>query len=256
MSRIVYSLLLLPLLAVGASAQTEGPVVTGTVQDSAGRPIAGAEVFVGRTDKPVTTNEAGRFRVVGAPSGPQWVAVRRIGYSPVRRSVRISRDENQVIALVMTALPVHLPELKVVEQSGMKTRRLQDFWDRSRTAYAGRFITGEDLERRNPSTLVYVIRPWLPYAALSNIERNPADYGPMWGYGQTASYSRNRLGGRCAPAVSLDGGIASDSWTIEDIPVTMVEALEIYRPRWTEIPIEYSFSGRALQCGLVIVWTK
>ena len=256
MSRFAYALLLLPLLTGAASAQTESPTVTGFVRDSAGRPIVGAEVFVGRTDKPVTTNEAGRFRLVGAPTGPQWVAARRIGYSPVRRSVRIAGNETQEIDFVMVALPVTLPELKVVEQSGMKNRRLQDFWERARMAYAGRFITGEDLERRNPVTLDQVVRFWLPYAALNSFERSPMDYGPVWGYEHTASFSRNSFGRRCAPAISVDNGIVNDNLTVEDIPVDMVEAVEIYRPRWTEIPIEHSFSGRALQCGLVIVWTK
>jgi hypothetical protein len=256
MSRIAYSLLLLPLLAAPVSAQTQGPVVTGLVRDSAGRPIPGAEVFVGKTDKPVTTNEAGRFRVAGAPSGPQWVAARRIGYAPVRRSVRIMRDETQQVDLVMTALPLTLPELKVVEQSGMKNRRLEDFWQRSRFAYGGRFITGEDLERRNPVTLAQVVRQYLPNAALTNVERSPDDQGPMWGYQQTAVYG-SRMGRRCAPAVSVDGSMASDMWTVEDIPVGLVGGLEIYRPRWSEMPTEYSFtSGRAMQCGLVVVWTK
>jgi hypothetical protein len=254
MSRIAY-LLLLPLLAAPAVAQTGGPVVTGMVRDSAGRPIPGAEVFVGRTDKPAITNDAGRFRLVGAPSGPQWVAARRIGYAPVRRSVRIVRNETQQIDLVMIALPVTLPELKVVEQSGMKNRRLQEFWQRSRFAYGGRFITSEDLERLTPITLVQMVRPQLPNAALTNTERSTDDQGPIWGYQQAAAYG-SRLGRRCAPAVSINGSSASDMWTIEDIPVHLVEAAEVYKPKWSEMPVEYTFSGRAMTCGLVIVWTK
>ena len=37
MSRIAYSLMLLTLFAATANAQTQGPVVTGYVRDSAGR---------------------------------------------------------------------------------------------------------------------------------------------------------------------------------------------------------------------------
>ncbi len=256
MSRIAPFLLLLQVVAFSVTAQTQGPVVTGVVRDTTGRPIVGAEVFVGRTDKPVTTNDIGRFRVTGAPTGAQWVAARRIGYGPVRRSVRISRDETQEIELVMVALPVRLPELKVVEQSGMKARRLEDFWHRSRIAYGGRFITGEDLERRNPITLVQMVRPYLPYAVLSSWERDASDFGPIGNFRRSAAFGGGRSGARCAPAISFDGGIAFDAWTVEDIPVSLVEALEVYRPRWTEVPIEYSFDGRAMRCGLVIIWTK
>lgn len=184
-------------------------------------------------------------------------AARRIGYAPVRRSVRITRSETQEIDLVMAPLPVTLPELKVVEQSGMRSRRLQDFWQRSRSGYGGRFITGEDLERRNPITLVQMVRPHLPYAALTGLERDVGDFGPIQsGYQQSAAYGGGRSGARCAPAVAFDGGIASDTWNVEDIPVSIVEAIEVYRPRWSEIPIEYSFDGRARRCGLVIIWSK
>lgn len=256
MSRIAPSLLLLQVIAFSVTAQTQGPVVTGVVRDTTGRPIVGAEVFVGRTQKPVTTNDVGRFRVTGAPTGAQWVAARRIGYTPVRRSVRISREETQEIELVMVALPVMLPELKVVEQSGMKARRLEDFWNRSRSAYGGRFITSEDLERRNPITLGWMVRPYLPNAALSNWERDASDFGPIRNFQQSGAFGAGRSGARCAPAISFDGGITSDTWTVEDIPVSMVEALEVYRPRMSEIPVEYWYDGRAGRCGLVIVWTK
>ena len=90
MSRMLNSLMLLSLSALPLSAQTDGAIVTGVVKDTLGAPIAGAEVFVGRTDKPVVTNEHGRYRLVGAPTGPRWVAARKIGYSPARHSVRLA----------------------------------------------------------------------------------------------------------------------------------------------------------------------
>lgn len=253
MSRILTFLMFLQLAAFQVSAQTDGPVVTGVVKDSAGAPIAGAEVFVGRTDKPVVTNDAGRYRVTGSATGAQWVAVRKIGFGPVRRSVRIMKGEVQVVDLVMTALPVHLPELKVVEQSGMKRSRLQDFWDRSRTSFGGYFITGEDLARRNMINLTMSVRQYLPWAALESWERSSMDYGTMWNV-QPASISTRHA--RCAPAISFDGGIPSDTWNVGDIPVSMVEAVEIYKPRWMDIPVEFQLDGRAQRCGLVVLWTK
>jgi len=255
MSRIApLSLLLFATSAL--AAQSEGPVLSGVVRDTSGRPIAGAEVFVGRTDKPATTNDQGRFRIVGTPTGPQWVAARRIGYAPVRHSVRIGRTEPEEITLVMSPLPVYLEEIKVVEQSGMKARRLADFWQRSRSSYGGHFITGEDLDRRNPITLVQMVRPYLPFAALSGWERSTNDFGPIWEFTPSSSSTSGRLGARCAPSISFDGGTVTDAWNVEDIPVSTVEAIEVYRPRWTEIPIEYSYDGRSLRCGLVVIWTR
>jgi hypothetical protein len=253
MSRILTSLVILNLAALPLRAQTGAAIVTGVVKDTSGVPIAGAEVFVGRTDKPVVTNDHGRYRMVGAPTGPRWVAARKIGYSPVRNSVRILKGETQVVDLVMTALPVTLPELKVVEQSGMKRTRLQDFWDRSRASFGGHFLTSEDLERRNPITLAVPVRQYLPWAALESWERNSMDYGPMWNV-QPASAGLSHA--RCAPSISFDGGIPTDTWNVGDIPVGMVEAIEIYKPRWLDIPVEFQMDGRAQRCGLVVLWTK
>jgi hypothetical protein len=245
--------LVLQLAALQAGAQTGGPIVTGVVKDTAGIPIAGAEVFVGRAEKPAVTNEAGRFRVVSPYTGPQWIAVRKIGYSPTRRSVRLAKAETQVVDLVMAVLPVHLPELKVVEESGFRRTRLQDFWRRSHSAHGGYFITGEDLERRNPINLAHVVRLYLPYASLESWERNPMDYGPMVNRYSLAGTSTVR---RCAPAVSYNGSMPDDFYSVSDIPVESVEAVEVYKPRWMQIPTEFQMYGRALQCGLVIVWTK
>jgi hypothetical protein len=43
---------------------------------------------------------------------------------------------------------------------------------------------------------------------------------------------------------------------VDDIPVSEVEAIEIYKPRWSHIPVEYSFHPRAQACGLVVIWQR
>jgi hypothetical protein len=159
----------------------------------------------------------------------------------VRRSVRISRNEAQEIDFVMVALPVNLPELKVAEQSGLKNRRLQDFWERARSAYGGRFIAGEDLTRRNPITLVQVVCA----ATADRLDGIQRDFGPIWGYERSISYSRSSFGSRCAPAISVNGSTASDMWTVEDIPVSQVERRGLSAA--VERDPDRGFSGRAVQ---------
>ncbi len=237
-----------------AAAQSDDPVLTGIVTDSAGAPIGGAEVFLGRSSRPVTTNDQGVFRVSPAPRGRLWVAVRRIGYAPVRRSITLVKGERQHLQLAMAPLPVTLPELKVVERSGMKLKRLNDFFRRSRTGYGGRFITRDDIERRNPYALSAMIRPYLPWAALTYSEYR----GRYWPEFRSAAFGRFGAQ-RCPPAISMNGGLALTGWYVDEIPVSEVEAVEVYRPRWSEIPIEFTggLTGRqAVDCGLVVVWQR
>ncbi|HEX9893047.1 MAG TPA: carboxypeptidase-like regulatory domain-containing protein, partial [Gemmatimonadales bacterium] len=135
---------ILAVLAGPLTAQDQPATISGVVRDAQGQPIAGAEIFAGRAEQPATSNPQGQFRIAQAPSGALWVMARKIGYAPVRRSVRVAKGENQVVDFTMEPLPVTLPEVKVVERSGFKSRRLEDFWRRSRGSYAGRFITRED----------------------------------------------------------------------------------------------------------------
>jgi len=97
------------------------------------------------------------------------------------------------------------------------------------------------------------VRQYLPYAALESWERNSSDYGTMWGFQATSIRTGHS---RCAPSISFDGGIPTDTWNVGDIPVSMVEGMEIYKPRWMDIPVDFQMDARAQRCGLVVLWTK
>ncbi|MEO8450258.1 MAG: carboxypeptidase-like regulatory domain-containing protein, partial [Gemmatimonadota bacterium] len=66
---------------VRAQARSGERVVAGHVVSAFGTPIAGAEVALLPGDLHVTTDSTGRFRLI-APSGPQKLVVRRIGFAP------------------------------------------------------------------------------------------------------------------------------------------------------------------------------
>lgn len=234
--------------AVAQEADARPPtIVTGTVRDPDGRPVVGAEVFLGTATTPATTNAGGVYRITAPRGGAYWVAVRRIGYSPSRRSVTLRSHESHTLDLVMDPLPLHLPEIVVEEQSGFRHRRLADFWRRSRSGW-GRFVTRDVIDRQNPLQLSQVVRRFLPFAALGDFDHDSFDpYGD-----RTSFYFRGAR--RCAPAISYNGTFPSEGWRVNDFPVHAVEALEIYRPGQSEIPFEFQMSRRAVACGLVVVW--
>lgn len=67
----------------------QGPVVQlrGTVQDSLGAPLAGAEVVVGR--RSAVTTSGGAFVVDSLTPGRHSLTVRKIGYTPIREVLEI-----------------------------------------------------------------------------------------------------------------------------------------------------------------------
>lgn len=253
------------LIAPRLAAQDNPPILTGVVVDEAGNPLDGAEVFLDRSSKPVTTDARGRFRIDPAPRGPHWVAVRRIGYKPERRALTLEKGESQTLTLTLTALPVTLPEIQVTEMSGMKVRRLNDFFRRSRTGFGGRFITRDDIERRRPYALSQLLRSYLPFAALTPAEYPSNFYLDLQGsaFGGASGFQSQAFGRgyrtRCPPAISFNGAMPGFLWYVDDLPVSEVEAVEIYRPGWAEMPIEYTAGltgAQARRCGLVIVWQR
>src|SRR5205809_532144 len=67
--------------------------VSGTVTDSEGKPLAGAEVKVLREQPPGawtgTSDAKGYFAVKGVPAGPALVIVSSRGHVPVRQEVKV-----------------------------------------------------------------------------------------------------------------------------------------------------------------------
>lgn len=246
---VVLGWLVAPPIAAQDDVRQRETVVTGTVRDGDGRPIAGAEVFLGALTTPATTNDRGVYRLVAPRAGAWWVAVRRIGYGPSRRSITLESRRTHTLDLVLEPLPVHLPEVVVEERSGMHARRLADFWRRSRSGW-GRFVTRDVIDRQNPMQLSQVVSRYLPFAAVRDWDTDSFDPGGD----RTTFYFRGAR--RCAPAVSFSGAFPSEGWKVNDFPVHAVEALEIYRPGQSELPFEFRMSRRAEACGLVVVWLR
>ena len=92
-----------PILA----AQSIGSI-TGTVRDSTGAAVAGAEVVIG--DKRLLTGAQGGFRFDSLPVGTRLLTIRAVGYTPLRSPVRV---RNQVLSydFVLHRAPLLLPTL-------------------------------------------------------------------------------------------------------------------------------------------------
>jgi hypothetical protein len=81
----IVALGLLATVRIGAQEAEPRAIVTGQVTAAESHdPIASAYVIVEGTTLGAVTDSTGHYRVAGVPPGPQVLAVRRIGYAPVR----------------------------------------------------------------------------------------------------------------------------------------------------------------------------
>ena len=96
-----------PDRALAARSDANSPAVHGTVVDSAGTPLANANVMVAEVSRVTTTNAQGEFVLRGLPAGEYHLSVTLIGYAPGHRVVRVPADGADVkvrIALVRSPL--------------------------------------------------------------------------------------------------------------------------------------------------------
>lgn len=114
-----------------AAAQATDAAIVGLVRDTAGAPLAGAQVEARHAGTGFTaTVEAGaggRFALVQLPLGGPWrVVARRIGHRPAVREVTALRLGSHVtLDLTLTPAAVTLDELQVVADTARERRALR-----------------------------------------------------------------------------------------------------------------------------------
>ena len=109
------------LLGQGAAAGTGS--VRGRVTDAAsGRALPNAQVTIVGTRLGALTGENGDFTILGIPTGPRSVAVRRLGFQPVTRAVTIADGGTVTVDVSLNVSAVNLSEV-VVTGTGTPTEK-------------------------------------------------------------------------------------------------------------------------------------
>jgi hypothetical protein len=109
------------------AAQNQSGIISGTIQDPTGAPIAGAKVSVARADAlpkiEVLTDEAGGFYLVNVPPGPFQLTISANGFqSQTIAGTLQAGDVQQVpkvalsVATVVTELRVSPPTFEIAEE--------------------------------------------------------------------------------------------------------------------------------------------
>ncbi|WP_156037742.1 S8 family serine peptidase, partial [Glycomyces tenuis] len=105
----------------GAQALPEGESgsITGTVTDTDGTPLEGAElVFDGAFDRRATTGADGTYTVSFALAGQHAVSVTKFGYEPAAGTVTVAADQTVEFDATLTPLETTVVTGTVVDGSG------------------------------------------------------------------------------------------------------------------------------------------
>jgi hypothetical protein len=257
--------------AVAASAAAYGGI-SGVVRDPAGGVLAGASVRV--DDRPaVITDARGRFRTRGVAAGAHRVTLSHpaigsrtvdvpLPAEAVELELRAGADGATLAAGVQ----------RVVQLAGIGARArprsaglgLQGFYDRQK-AGMGVFLTDQQLQANAAGRLSNVLRMVPGVRVVRQGELPGTRRSPTSGSGSTFAFgSRGVTGigqvGACWMDVYLDGVLvagktlgASESMSLDELPLGQVEGVEVYRGP-AEIPPTYRGSTSA--CGVILIWTR
>jgi hypothetical protein len=80
----------------------------GVVRDSAGRPIAGAQISIEALGRVATADDSGQYLLKDLAPGLRLVHIRRVGYTPVGRMVKLVDGENRLNDLILDRVIVEL----------------------------------------------------------------------------------------------------------------------------------------------------
>src|SRR5262245_25257472 len=70
-------------------------IMRGAVEDGIGGRLEGAEVTILGSGRVATTGARGLYRIDSIAPGKYWVAVRRIGYAPLRAALSFSAGQDR-----------------------------------------------------------------------------------------------------------------------------------------------------------------
>jgi Carboxypeptidase regulatory-like domain/TonB-dependent Receptor Plug Domain/Gram-negative bacterial TonB protein C-terminal len=233
--------LLMTALLAGPIASQEQGVVSGTVSDSAGDPIFRAELALEGLSVHAFTDEHGIFNLEGLPLGSRVLTARRLGFAPSRLPIQVSQSTTVPISVVLSTVPSILPPV-IIRPARLKySGRLAEYYKRLEKRSSGYFITREQIDHENSTTLGALLQ----HAPGIRIGRGAA--------GITGMRMRGRA---CWPLVWIDGTPMPAGETDLDafIPST-IQGIELYLGS-TTAPMRYIQNGDASSCGTVLIWSR
>lgn len=254
------------LLASGGGLQAQ-PVLSGVVRDSAGVPIAGADVTIAALGRRTQTDDKGAFALREVTAGMRLVSIRRIGYAPFSRLARIGEFETQLPDVVLARVISQLDTVitRETELLWKEAPLLREFED-NRKVGLGKFYTRADLEKARGQHIVSLFETsgFTVVTDATGPARWIAESRGVRSLSGRTAVLEDRMGpvspanalSRCFPLVFLDFQPLSSGKEVPNINrfrADDLEAVEIYRGA-AQTPQRYSLLNS--HCGVIVLHSR
>lgn len=256
------------LCAVAGSSAAQARL-TGTVRDTTGAPLAGAEVSVQGISRTATTDRAGAFQLAGIPAGTSTVTVRRVGFAPQTTIMKFADGDNNLGVVVLTAVPRELDTVRTREQELWREYPLLREFDENRKIGLGQFVTRQQLEMHrggfmtpvfnqmrgimmirsaNVASHAWIANSLVPTTSCTILEDLTGT--------EAVTPVRDAACHYCYPAVFLDNSLIAPPGVAANIGrfnPDQFEAIQVYLGD-AETPSKYI--GRGSGCGVIVFHSR
>ena len=107
----LFLLAMFATLVIPTPLAAQGGSITGTVADSAGRSLAGAQVLLGLTGRRALTNDAGTFAFRDVAAGSYRLNVRMVGRHPASVTATVQAGQDTKLMITLRSSPIELAPL-------------------------------------------------------------------------------------------------------------------------------------------------
>ena len=230
------------LVFAGQPAFAQG-TLRGVVRDTAGKPIADADVGIVTLRRLVKTDEQGRFALTKLPAGVTELSFRRLGYEPRKLSISMGPVEPETLFVTLKHNIALLNPVSVSRGEVRQREMIEDYYRRV-VRGVGQYITRDQIEKRWGGTPSDVLRntPGIRFIKTQSGGRGVR-------FPPTSINMRD-----CAPMIWIDGQKAP-GLEIDDITLGDIEGIEIYNGPSTT-PMQFSQSQNSNTCGTIVIWSR
>jgi hypothetical protein len=230
------------------SAPTSGSTISGRVLDSAGTPLFGAIIEEAASKTRTLTDSSGRFRLVGLPSGLQFVRARKVGYLPEYFPVQTVAGKVTTATVRLRPAGQTLARVDVKADGFRSNPKMQGFYERAALGQ-GVFVTREEILRRNTTQVSDILRGRNGITVIGGA-------GGATIAGRMLGMAGGSGPGLCTLPLILDGVLIEmrNGATIDQfVNVQDVAGIEVYTSG-PQVPGALQMGNTA--CGAIVVWTR
>jgi hypothetical protein len=244
---LLITIAILPCTSL-AFAQRGGGTIAGVVRDTAGKPVAAANVTLHPGDRRAQTDSSGRFAIDGLGDDSYTVRARKFGYRPDSWDVKISNAGRVEVKLAMENAPTLLDTVRISGSQPCPVQTIRAFLCR-RQRGGGVFLDYTDIDDKEKT---YVGELFYDVPEI-RVDFTIGERGPVY------AISSRRAG--CINSV-VDGKWASLAFPIPEMTGRLI-AMEVYT-RPDSVPKElreflWPKSGgltRTGRCIVIVYWTN